>query len=151
MRNWMLALAAALAGCAGKTEAGPIGAPVQMGQYLPDSLRAGATGPTDSTFRQEIRIGPDSARVEMVWTTFRHTTGRYLASVSARLVAAARYDSLQLGDITSLRNSGTKEQPVEYANTQVRWFKRRLFGRKAGILNFGFDAHGSRTIGPAEP
>ena len=149
MRGWVLALAIVVTACSGRTEAGPIGRPLDMRQYLPDSLRSAVASGTDSTFRQEIRVGPDSARVEMSWTAFQHGSGRYLATVSARLVTPVQYDSLVLGNISDLKNSGTKSGPIESAKAQVAWFKRGIFGRKAGVMNFGFDAAGRRTIGPA--
>jgi hypothetical protein len=145
----MLALATALVGCSGRTEAGAIGKELELRQYLPDSLRATTAAAADSTFRQEIPVGPDSARVELVWTTFQHGSGRFLAAVSARLVAPVQYDSLRFGNISKLRNTGTKSRPIESTNAQVVWFKRTTFGHKAGVMNFGFDAAGGRTIGPA--
>lgn len=149
MRKWMVALTAALVGCSGRTEAGAIGKALELRQYLPDSLRATTAPAADSTFKQEIPVGPDSARVEIVWTTYQHGSGRFLSTISARLVAPVRYDSLRFGNISKLRNSGTKSGPVESTTAQVVWFKRTIFGRKAGVMNFGFDAAGGRTIGPA--
>jgi hypothetical protein len=151
MRKWMVALAAALVGCSGRTEAGAIGQALELRQYLPDSLRATTAPAADSTFKQEIPVGPDSARVEMVWTAYQHGSGRFLSTVSARLVAPAPYDSLRFGNISNLRNSGTKSGPIESTSGQVVWFKRTIFGRKAGVMHFGFDAAGGRTIGPAAP
>ena len=149
MRGWILAFAVVVTACSGRREAGPIGRPLDMRQYLPDSLRSVVASGTDSTFRQEIPVGPDSARVEMTWTAFQHGSGRYLSTISARLVAPVQYDSLVLGNISELKNSGTKSEPFESAKAQVAWFKRGIFGRKAGVMNFGFDAAGRRTIGPA--
>lgn len=150
MRSWMLLVAAALVGCSGRTEAGPIGQALELRQYLPDSLRS--TSPTsagDSTFRQQIPVGPDSARVEMVWTSFQHDSSRLLSSVSARLIAPVQYDSLTLGNISQLHNDGTKTRAIESANAQIGWFKRGVFGHKAGVMNFGFNAMGRRIIGPS--
>jgi hypothetical protein len=149
MPKLVVALAAALVGCSGRTEAGGIGRTLELRQYLPDSLRATTAPAADSTFKQEIPVGPDSARVEMVWTTYQHGSGRFLSTVSARLVAPAPYDSLRFGNISSLRNSGTKSGPIESTSAQVVWFKRTILGRKAGVMNFGFDAAGRRMIGPA--
>lgn len=150
MRKWMVALTAAFVGCSsGRTEAGAIGQALDLRQYLPDTLRATTAPAADSTFKQEIPVGPDSARVEMVWTTYQHGSGRFLSTISARLIAPVQYDSLRLGNLSNLKNSGTKFRPVESTSAQVLWFKRTMFGRKSGVMNFGFDAAGVRMIGPA--
>src|SRR6478672_7216831 len=112
-------LCLALLACSGRTEAGPIGQPIDLRRYLPDSLRT-STG-HDSTFRQEVPIGPESAPVEMVWTTFQRDSGRYLAGVTAQLRAPAPYDSITVGNVSSLRNVGTKFVPVEGAKVRVSW------------------------------
>jgi hypothetical protein len=151
MRSWMLVLTATLAACSGRTGAGPIGEPLELRQFLPDSLRSATASPADSTFHQEMPVGPDSARVEMTWTAFHHGSGRYLASVSARLVAPVRYERLILENISDLKNAGTKSGPIESAKVQIGWFSRGIFGRKSGVMNFGFGADGRRMIGPSEP
>ena len=140
---------ALLTACTGQVAPGPIGRPLDMKQFLPDSLRPESAATPDSTFRQTIPVGPDSAQVEMVWKTFRHTTGRYVASISAELKGPAKFDSLLLANVSSLKNSGTKEAPVEAATVQVFWFRHTLLWHKAGAMNFGFDGAGGRTIGPA--
>jgi hypothetical protein len=119
-----------------------------MRQYLPDSLKTTTNAAADSTYRQEMRVGPDSARVEMEWTAFQHGTSRLLARLSARLLAPVQYDSLKLGAISGLQNTGTKTNAVESANIQVAWFKRSPVGHKTGVMNFTFDAAGVRTVGP---
>ncbi|MGE5101382.1 MAG: hypothetical protein ACM3SX_15445 [Deltaproteobacteria bacterium] len=149
MRRRILSLAVVLAACSGQREAGAIGQTLDLRQYLPDSLRSASTAAADSTFRQEIRVGPDSAQVELVWTTFQHDSGRFLSSVAARLIAPVRYDSLTLGNPSNLRNTGTKTRVIASANAQVGWFKRTFFVHRAGVMNFAVDAAGRRTIGPA--
>lgn len=151
MRSWTLALAAVLAACTGRTEAGPIGQPLELRQYLPDSLRSPTATTADSIFRQEIRVGPDTARVELTWKTFQHGSGRYLSEISARLVAPVRYNGLTLGNVSELRNSGTKFQSVESATVQIGWSKRSISGRKTGATAFSFNAGGGRTIGLPVP
>ena len=151
MRSWTLVLATVLAACTGQTKAGPIGQPLELRQYLPDSLRSPTATIADSIFRQEIRVGPDTARVELTWTAFQHGPGRYLSEVSARLVAPVSYSGLTLGNVSQLRNSGTKFQSVESATVQVGWSKRSLFGRKTGAMAFSVDAGGGRTIGLPVP
>jgi hypothetical protein len=147
----MLASSAVVfAACSGELQPGPIGQPLEMRQYLPDSLRSEAAAKPDSTFRQTIPVGPDSARVEIEWATFRHATGRYVSSVSARLTKSTKLDSLRLGNVSALKNSGTKTDPIESGNVQVLWYMHRITGRQSGAMNFGFDAVGRRTIGPAE-
>ena len=146
----LVILVTALAACRGQTQPGPIGKPLELRQYLPDSLRS-ATSSADSTFRQEIPVGPDSARVELVWNTFQHDSGRFLAELSARLVAPVRYDSLTLGNISGLQNVGTKTRPIESANVQVGWFRRAGLGHESGVMNFGFGGDGRRMIGPPAP
>jgi hypothetical protein len=136
----------ALLACSGRTEAGPIGQPIDLRRFLPDSLRA-ATGP-DSNFRQEVPIGPESAPVEIVWTTFPRDSGRYLATVAAQLRAPAPYDSITIGNVSSLRNVGTKFVPIEGGKVRVSWFGHRLFNRLQGSTTFGFDAAGRHTIEP---
>jgi hypothetical protein len=74
MRKWTFVFAVALAACSGKMPPGPTGRPMELRKYLPDSLKT-APFPPDSSYRQEIVVGPDSARVELTWTTFRHGTG----------------------------------------------------------------------------
>ncbi len=149
MRVWIVASVVVVGACSGRTEAGPLGRPLELRQYLPDSLRSAVGSGTDSTFQQEIPVGPDSARVDLVWKAFQHGSGRYLSSVSGRLAAPAPYDSVILGNISGLKNAGTKSDPIESAKVQVAWFKRGPFGHKAGLMNFEFDAAGRRTIGPA--
>lgn len=149
MRRWVFAPFVLLVACSGELRPGPVGQPLELRQYLPDSLRAESAGTPDSTYHQEIPVGPDSARVEMTWSTFRHTTGRYVSSISARLTTPAKYDSLSLGTVSALKNAGTKTAPVESGNIQVFWFRHTLLWHKSGAMNFGFDAGGRRTIGPA--
>jgi hypothetical protein len=117
-----------------------------MRQYLPDSAKATTNSAADSTYRQEIRVGPDSARVEMEWTSFQHNSARLLSTISARLLAPVHYDSLRLGTISDLHNAGTKFNPIESANIQVIWFKRKPFGNSVGVVTFTFDAAGVRTV-----
>ncbi|HSQ31274.1 MAG TPA: hypothetical protein VLN49_15545 [Gemmatimonadaceae bacterium] len=148
MRLWLIALAAGLAACSGELQPAPIGKELDLRQYLPDTLRTPAT-PPDSTFHQEMPVGPDSARVEMTWTSFPRGSGQFLGSVSARLVSPVKYDSLNLGHISDLKNSGSKERPVASARVQVAWFKRTFLFHRSGVMNFSFDAGGSRSIGPA--
>lgn len=138
-----------LLACSGRTEAGPIGQPIDLRRFLPDSLRAG-TG-HDSTFRQEVPIGPEGAPVEMVWTTFQRDSGRYLATVSAQLRAPAPYDSIRVGNVSSLRNVGSKFVPIEGGRVRVSWFGRRFFRRVQGSTTFGFDASGRNAIEPDVP
>lgn len=138
-----------LLACSGRTDAGPIGQPIDLRRYLPDSLRTG-TG-ADSTFRQKVPIGPEKAPVEMVWTTFQRDSGRYLATVAAQLPAPAPYDSIKVGEVSSLQNVGSKFVPIEGGKVRVRWFGRRLFRRVQGSTTFGFDASGRHTIEPDVP
>ncbi|MFL5619062.1 MAG: hypothetical protein ACJ79A_11815 [Gemmatimonadaceae bacterium] len=98
-----------------------------------------------------MRLGPDSAPVEMTWTTFRRGSGRYLGALTAQLLAPARYDSITVGDVSSLRNVGTKFVPTEGAKVQVSWFGRRLLRHVQGSTTFGFDAAGKHTIEPSAP
>jgi hypothetical protein len=138
-----------LLACSGRTEAGPVGQSIDLRRFLPDSLRTSTGG--DSTFRKEMPVGPEGAPVEMVWTTFQRDSGRYLASVAAQLQAPAPYDSLTMGEVSNLRNVGTKFVPVEGAKVRVSWFGRRLFRHIQGSTTFGFDAAGRHTIEPDVP
>ena len=144
MRKWTFVFAVALAACSGKMPPGPTGRPMELRKYLPDSLKT-APFPPDSTYRQEIVVGPDSARVELTWTTFRHGTGWYLSSISARLVQPVRYDSLTLGEVSELTNIGSKPQPIESAKIGVLWFKTRFFAHTSGVTPFAFGANGRRV------
>ena len=148
MRHLGIVFIAALAACSGQLKPGAIGETVDLRQYLPDTLQAAAFSP-ETTFRQVIVVGPDSARVELAWTTFRHGPGRYLANVSARLLAPAPYDSLQLAQVSELENVGSKFEPSESAKIGVAWFKKTLLVHRAGLTPFVFDAQGRRTIWPA--
>ncbi len=150
MRPWMIVLPFVVSACAGTTPAGPIGQPMELRQYLPDSLRASTASGGDSTFHRQIRVGPDSALVELTWTAFQHGTGRYLGTIAGRLLANARYDSLTLRDVTELKNSGSRWVPVESAKIRVAWFKKRLFGRKSGATTFWFTAAGMNVVGLPE-
>jgi len=146
MRQWTIALAAALAACSSQTKPGTIGQSFDLRQYLPDTLRS-TVQPAESTFRQEIPVGPNSAKVELTWTTFRHGSGRYLATISARLLEATPYDSLTLGAVSELANVGSKFEPTESAKIGVGWFKKTLFVHRSGLTPFEFDAQGRRTVG----
>ena len=149
MRRRMLASAVLLIACSGELQPGPMGKPLDMREYLPDSLRSQAAVKPDTTFRAQIVVGPDSAQVEIEWAAFRLTSGRYLASVSARSLAPAKLDSLRLGAVSDLINVGSKTAPVESAKIEVRWFKHSLLRHRAGATIFGFDALGRRIIAPA--
>ena len=147
MRTWtMLATAFALAACSGRTDPGPIGATVDLRRYLPAQLQT--TTAADSTYRRRIALGPDSARIEMTWTTFRHDSGHYLDDVSARLVARVSYDSIRLGQVSDLRNAGSKFVPAEAARIRLRWYKTSFFRHASGEADFGFDAIGRHTLEP---
>lgn len=142
MRVWFAALAVALAACSGQKEAGPIGQTIDLRQYLPDSLRAIALTASDSTFHRQIRVGPDSAPVDLVWTRFRHGPGRYLGTVGAQLLAPVHYDSLTIGKLSHLGNVGTKDTVIASATVRVEWFKTTLFVHRAGGVDFGFTGRG---------
>jgi hypothetical protein len=142
----VVAFALALTACSGRTDPGPIGAPVDLRHFLPESLQV-ITSP-DSTFRRPIRLGPDSAQLEMIWTTFRHDSGHYLNNVSAQLLAPVPYDSIRLGQTSDLRNAGTKFVPAEAAKIRLRWFKTSFLRHMSGEADFGFDAIGRHTVEP---
>ena len=148
MRRWMPVLVLLVTACSGQLSPGPVGQPLDLKQYLPDTLRAESAAIPDSTFSQEFTVGPDSARVELHWATFRHTTGRYVSSISGQLKSPVNYDSFRLANVSSLKAVGTKSEPVEAGTIQVLWFKHKLSLHSSGAINFGFDAAGSRTIGP---
>jgi hypothetical protein len=147
MRFWNVVLAVGLVGCSGHATAGDVGEPLDLRQFLPDSLRTATAGAHDSTFRQELRVGPASARVEVRWTSFQHGAGRYLGPITARLTESVPYDSLRLGHPSNLRNSGTKMAPVASARVQVEWFKTTYLRHRSGSTSFDFDASGTRTTG----
>jgi hypothetical protein len=147
MRACMAILGVALAACSGRMEPGPIGQPLDLRQYLPDSLKASSPGSVDSTYRQPVSLGPDSARVELSWTAFQHGSGHYLATITARLLTEARYDSLKLVDPSDLQNSGSKWQADESAKVRLVWFKKGPLGLKSGALRFWFSATGKRLSG----
>lgn len=144
MRSLTLSLAFALMACSRSKSPGPIGRPLDLRQYLPDSLKAGVV--PDSAFRHQLRVGPDSALVEVTWTLLRNGPSRLLGEVSARLVEPVKYDSLTIGDIGDLKNVGTKTDPVESANMKITWFKTWLARSKRGITDFQFDAKGRRMV-----
>jgi hypothetical protein len=138
-----------LAACSKSVPAGPMGEPIELRQYLPESLRLRATEAADSSFRQLVAVGPDSAAVEVVWSSFAHDSGRYLATISARLVRPAPYDSLRLGAVVNLTNVGSRWKPIESGTTQILWYKGRSIFHRRGVIDFGFDAAGRRTLGPS--
>lgn len=137
-------LGLAITACTGSAAPGPLGSPVDLSQALPDSLRS-ETAP-DSVYHQRITVGPDSAPVELSWTTFQHGSGRYLKSVAASLLAAAPYDSITLGTVSHLRNVGSKFEHVESGKIQVQWFKSSFRRHTSGALGFTFDALGRGGI-----
>lgn len=137
----------ALAACSGRTEPGPIGAPLELRQYLPDSLRTATSTTVDSTYRRLIRVGPDSARVELSWTAYEHGSGRFLGTIAGRLLDRAPYDSLALRDLSNLKNEGSKLVQVEGARMRVAWFKKGIFGHRTGAVNFWFNAGGRSIVG----
>ncbi len=149
MRIAIVVLAAGLAACSSNMPAGAVGQQVDLRQYLPDSLRS-APAAAESTFRQEVTVGPNHARVELTWTMFRRGSGRYLSSVAARLVSPVRYDSLTIEPVSRLKNVGTKFEPSESALLALGWSKRVFFVRRSGQTPFEFDALGRRTVYPAE-
>jgi len=146
MRSWTTAFVVALSACSGTRAAGPIGSTLDLRGYLPDSIRAAVTKAGDSTFHHQIRVGPDSAPVEMTWTVATTGRGRYLTSLSAKLLQPVGYDSLVMGDAYDLKNVGSRWAEVEAAQVRVAWYKRVLF-RRAGIHSFVFDASGQARIG----
>jgi hypothetical protein len=144
MRSLTLSLAFVLLGCSGKKSAGPIGQPLDLRVYLPDSLKAG--GVADSAFRHQMKVGPDSALVEVTWTPLRHGSSRVLSEVRARLLEPVKYDSITIGEIGNLQNVGTKTDPVESAGMKIRWFKTWLTRPRTGVADFEFDARGRRMV-----
>lgn len=122
--------------------AGPIGAPIDLLPSLPDSLRMADAG-GDSTFHQKMNVGPDSAKVEVTWTTFRHGTGRFIKTLSADLTADAPYDSLTLRSPFEFSNAGTKTAQIESAKASVVWFR----GRKSGVVGFEIQGAGRAVVG----
>jgi hypothetical protein len=85
--------------------------------------------------------------VELAWTAFQHGSGRYLGTITARLLAKAPYDSLKLGVPSDIRNSGSKFAPDEAATIRVVWFKKGPVGMKSGATKFGFSASGKSLSG----
>ena len=143
----MTILGVVLTACSGRMEPGPIGQPLDLRQYLPDSLRTNSPAGADSTYQQQISLGPDSARVELAWTAFQHGSGRYLGTIAARLLAMAPYDSLKLVDPSDLRNSGSKFVPDESATIRIIWVKKGPLGMKRGATKFWFSASGKSLVG----
>lgn len=142
-----LAVAFALVACSGgRTNPGPIGAPVDLRHYLPEDLQPITAA--DSTFIRRVSLGPDSAKIEMTWTTFRHDSGHYLNNVSARLLTPVPYDSIRLGQVSDLRNAGSKFVPAEAAKLRMRWFKTSFLRRMSGESDFEFDAIGRYVLRP---
>jgi hypothetical protein len=150
MHRLTLTFIAMLAGC-NRMDPGPIGKPLDLRQYLPDSLRSASARGDDSTFRHQIVLGPGNARIEMTWMSFRHGAGRYLSTVSARLGARASYDSITIGEPSELRNVGSKFRPIESATVRIGWFRRTVLGQRAGVTNFQFGADGRRFITSNKP
>ena len=144
MRSLTLSLAFALVACSRSKAPGPIGQPLDLRQYLPDSLKAGVV--PDSAFRHHLRVGPDSALVEVTWTSLRNGPSRLLGEVRARLVEPVKYDSLTIGGIGDLKNVGTKTDPVESATMKITWFKTWFTRRRTGAADFEFDARGRRMV-----
>jgi len=147
----MLVLLMATIACSGKTDAGPIGAPIDMRPFLPESLRTVTAGLPDSAFTHVVKLGSDSAQVEATWKSVRHGPGRYLTEVHARLLSAAPYDSLSIGPVAELHNVGTKSEPVEAGTVRLNWFKESAADQKRGSINLEFDAVGRRLVRPAQP
>lgn len=148
MRIVTLVFVAGLTACSGKMTPGALGNQADLRPFLPDSLRS-APAAAESTFRQEVAVGPNHARVELTWTMFRHGSGRYLASVSARLLEPVRYDTLSLEPVSLLKNVGTKFEPSESATLALGWSKTVFFVHRSGQTPFEFDAQGRRTVYPA--
>jgi hypothetical protein len=144
-----MALGLAITACTGSASPGPIGTPVDVRRFLPDSLRS-ETAP-GSVYHQRITVGPDSVPVELSWTTFQHGPGRYLATVSGRLPAAAPYDSITLGAISDLQNVGSKFEEIESSRIQVRWFKSAFMRHSSGAAGFTFDALGRGRVDHPQP
>ena len=148
MRKMAIALVMGLAACSGELQPGPMGKEVDLRQYLPETLRSPETKP-DTTYHYAIVVGPDSARVELAWAAFRNGQGRYLATVSARLVKPVHYDSISLAPVSELKNVGSKFEAIESAKLGVNWYKTRFFRHRSGMTPFRFDASGTRTVWPA--
>jgi len=142
MRKPALAGLAFLAACYGSTPAGPIGQELDLRAYLPDSLRSLASTQADTTFRRQIKVGPDSVPVEISWTSFHHGPGRFLGVVNGKLLRPARYDSLRFGNPSNLGNDGTKDTINATATVQVDWFRRVLLFNRHGSASFRFNARG---------
>ena len=109
---------------------------------MPDTLKKIAGTATDTSFSRVVRVGPDSAPVEVTWTAFGHGHGRFLGTSSARLTRPVRYDSLHFGNPTSLRNAGTKDSVNAIATLEVGWYKTTLFVHRHGTANVGIAARG---------
>jgi len=130
--------------------AGPIGPPVDLRKFLPDSLRASTAPGSDTTFHQQMRVGPDSAPVELTWTAYQHGSGHYLATISGRLLADAQYDSLALQDVSDLENRGSKSVVDEAARIRVAWWKKSGVGTTTGMKSFWFTASGKSLVGVSD-
>ena len=138
-----VALTAIVAGCSGgQTQPGAIGQPLDLRQYLPDTLRGLMSNPLDTSFTRQIKVGPDSAPVEITWTAFTHGPSRYLGTVSSKLLRAVPYDSLRFGNPTNLSNDGTKDSINATATVRIDWFKRVPFSKQSGSASFKFNARG---------
>jgi hypothetical protein len=140
-RSFVLALLA-LAACSREKPPGEIGGTLDLRAFLPDTLRQIASTQPDTSFTRVVRVGPDSAPVEVTWSAFGHGHGRFLGTSSARLTKPVRYDSLRFGNPTNLKNVGTKDSVNAFATLEVGWYKTTLFIRRHGAMTFGITARG---------
>ena len=131
-----------VAACHGRTPAGQIGEPLDLRAFLPDTLKQLVSSESDTSFSRRIKVGPDSVPVQITWTSFRHGPGRYLGTVSGKLMEPAPYDSMRVGSPSNLANDGTKDTVNATATIQVDWFKRFLMLNRRGTVAFRFNARG---------
>ena len=145
MRSLLVSLAFALTACSGTRSPGPLGQPLDLKEYLPEALK---TGVPDTAFHHRLKVGPDSALIEVTWTPFVNGRNRLLGEVRAQLLEPVKYDSITIGEIGSLQNFGTKSEAVESAGMKIRWFKTWWRRRSSGFTDFEFDAKGRRMVTP---
>jgi hypothetical protein len=147
MRRWTFSLAVAVMACSGTKKPGPLGQPIDLRDYLPPELKTGGVS-VDTAYHQRLKVGPDSALIEVTWTPLQNGKARLLGEVKAELLEPVKYDSLRIGEIGNLINIGSKMEPVESAALKVRWFKTWFTRPRAGYTDFQFDAKGRRMITP---
>ena len=120
-----LAIVIALIACSNSskptTQAGPVGAPMDLRERITDAdVRAKAPA-DDKATKRELAIDVNGIGAKVVWRTYEVGTAKYIVSAGWEVVTPKPGFTLESLGHLNPENVGTPEAPVQSEIVRVRW------------------------------